>query len=131
MSDAFVRAVSNRLRHKTPENLARAAATRKQQWSSDGRSVAVARASQALFKAIVAEAEYRHAGHEFLNAAEGLDRGRIVRYAARLLLLRLKNKPPPGEFTAWQDIAETAIWRDLEHLFGWVNVDDLDPEGSA
>jgi RNA polymerase sigma factor (sigma-70 family) len=52
---------------------------------------------------------YRQAGHEFLDAADGLDRGRIVRYAGRLLLLRLKNKPPPGEVAAWQDIAETAF----------------------
>ena len=113
------------------DRLARAAATRKYQWSNDGRSDAVARSSQALLNAVVAEAEYHHAGHEFLNAAEGLDRGRIVRYAARLLLLRLKNKPPPGEFAVWQDNAETAIWRDLERLFGWVNVGDLDPEGRA
>jgi hypothetical protein len=107
------------------------AALDKQQCSSDGRSAAVARAAQALSKAIVAEAEFRQAGHEFLDAAEGLDRGRVVRYAGRLLLLRLKNKPPPGEFTAWQDMAETAFWRDLERLFGWVNVGNLDPEGRA
>jgi hypothetical protein len=115
------------------DRLARAAATRKQQqWSgSDGRSADVARAAQALFKAIVAEAEFRQAGHDFLDAAEGLDRGRIVRYAGRLLLLRLKNKPNPGEFAAWQDTAEIAFWRDLERLFGWVNVGDLDPEGRA
>jgi hypothetical protein len=58
MSDELVRAVSNHLRNKTPENLVRTAATRKQQqWVNDGRSAAVARAAQALFNTIVAEAD--------------------------------------------------------------------------
>jgi hypothetical protein len=92
--------------HATAENRVRAAATREDAEHLD-------RVAQLLFDVVVAEAKFHRAGHDFLDAASGIDRGIIVRHAAKCLCQRMTNTPSLA-------MAETAIWRDLEHIFGWV-----------
>jgi hypothetical protein len=81
-------------------------------------------AAQPLLDAICAEAIYRSAGRDFLDAAAGIDRGALARRTAELLRERMRTKPPLL-------MAERAIWRDLESIFGWTHVVELRSEGRA
>jgi hypothetical protein len=87
----------------------------------------VARAAAALLDVVVAEGKYRIAGNAFLELADGLDQGRIARYAAALICLRMGER---GHQPA-QAEAELAVWGDLQRIFGWENLNHLEPAGAA
>jgi hypothetical protein len=83
-------------------------------------------AAQLLFDAIVAEAKFHAAGHDFLDAAAGIDRGVLVHHAALRLRDKIRNK---DKFKL--DEAKAAVWRSLEHVFGWTDVSSIEPRGNA
>jgi len=83
-----------------------------------------------LFAVIVADGQFSHAGHEFLDAAAGLDRGVIIRRASERLRERLRNKNKHSAATVVA-MAETAFWNDVTRIFGWVDVARLEAQGSA
>jgi hypothetical protein len=80
-------------------------------------------AAQLLLQTVVAEAQFRRAGQAFLEAAEGLDQREIVERAAASLCRQLPS--------AKMADALDAAWADVERLFGWRNLSDLEPGGSA
>jgi hypothetical protein len=87
------------------------------------RDTRVSDAPQLLLQTVVAEAKFRRAGREFLAAARGIDQRRIVRSAAGLIAERCPSAPI--------DRALDVAWKDAERLFGWVDVDELEPQGRA
>jgi hypothetical protein len=81
------------------------------------------RATTALFRLIVSEADFRDAGRAFLASARSLDRGELVAHAAERLVARLPNASPTE--------ARRAVWCDVRRLFGWCDLADLETRGRA
>jgi hypothetical protein len=83
----------------------------------------VERAAELLLKTIVDEGRFVQTGREFLDAANGLNRDEIMKATA----VRLTIKVPKATL----DQAEQAIRRDLNRLFGWRDVAELEIAGHA
>jgi hypothetical protein len=77
-----------------------------------------------LWLTIGAEGKFVQAGREFLESSHGLDQAAIVRaVAAHLVRTFSKN--------ATIDEAERAVWRDVNRLFGWHDLAEIECGGRA
>jgi hypothetical protein len=107
--------VSDRLRHATPANRVHAAAALKERQTDE--------AVRLLLAAVEGELRFIEDGREFLKAAQGLDRGRVVERAAEQVCAELPN--------ASLGDACAVVWRDARRVFGWCDLTTLEPTGAA
>jgi hypothetical protein len=73
---------------------------------------------------------YHYAGHEFLAAMRGVDRSAVAHRTAECLIDQIIAEDRMIR-PATVEAAEHAVWRDLHRMFGWRNVAELEPRGSA
>jgi hypothetical protein len=78
--------------------------------------------AQLLLRVVVAEAQCRRYGREFLAATAGLDQRQVVENIAAWLSTSLRATPA-------EVLPE--VWADVGRLFNWHDVSDLDPRGRA
>jgi hypothetical protein len=80
-------------------------------------------AATLFLKTVGAEGYFVHAGREFLDAADGLNRQVVIERAADKLAERLGR--------ATQEEAHRAVWTDARRIFGWRDHRDLEVGDSA
>jgi hypothetical protein len=81
------------------------------------------RAASLFLETVVAHGQLTLTGRKFLVAAEGLDQRHVVERAAQHLCVKYPN--------ATLDDVRDAVWGDAHHLFGWVDVAEIETSGSA